>query len=138
MSFTCFSGALCENSHICIIRSFYQSVEREYRNGRGSKLSHLGEIHFGAVRSAGLLTWIELDKILRFYKTDNKIDFFTARIALQKLKSEYCRMDYVSDLLLRFGPLLLNSKTSDMTLFVEGEALPAHRIILATSCDYFR
>ncbi|XP_028968052.1 BTB/POZ domain-containing protein 9-like [Galendromus occidentalis] len=46
-------------------------------------------------------------------------------------------MEYVKDLAARFGSLLFDSASSDLTLIVEGEALPVHRIILATSCDYF-
>ena len=38
----------------------------------------------------------------------------------------------------RMGKLLFDERTSDMTLIVEGEALPAHRAILATSSDFFR
>lgn len=37
-----------------------------------------------------------------------------------------------------FGRLLFDAETSDLTLIVEGEVVPAHRIILASSCHYFR
>ncbi|XP_018494802.1 BTB/POZ domain-containing protein 9 [Galendromus occidentalis] len=36
------------------------------------------------------------------------------------------------------GSLLFSAEYSDVTLIVEGESLPAHKIILASSCDYFR
>lgn len=36
------------------------------------------------------------------------------------------------------GSLLFNAEYSDVTLVVEGEHLQAHKLILASSCDYFR
>lgn len=36
------------------------------------------------------------------------------------------------------GELLFNAEYSDITLVVEDERLPAHKLILASSCDYFR
>lgn len=38
----------------------------------------------------------------------------------------------------RIGALLFNPDLSDITFIVEGEAIPAHRIVVAASCDYFR
>ncbi|XP_003745970.1 BTB/POZ domain-containing protein 9 [Galendromus occidentalis] len=46
--------------------------------------------------------------------------------------------DAADDLAERIGSLLLDDRFSDISLIVEGEALPAHRIILACSCEYFR
>lgn len=34
--------------------------------------------------------------------------------------------------------LLFDASTSDITLFVEGDLIHAHRAVLGSSCDYFR
>lgn len=36
------------------------------------------------------------------------------------------------------GSLCLSSEYSDLTLIVEGQRIPAHKVILAASSDYFR
>lgn len=36
------------------------------------------------------------------------------------------------------GRLLLNPEYSDVTFVVEEERLPAHKLILVCSCEYFR
>lgn len=47
-------------------------------------------------------------------------------------------MEHACDLAERIGSLLFDSKSSDLTLIVEGERLPVHRAIMASSCEYFR
>ena len=47
-------------------------------------------------------------------------------------------MEHSCDLVERIGNLLFDDKTADVTLVVEGECLPAHRLIISTSCEYFR
>ncbi|XP_003745990.1 BTB/POZ domain-containing protein 9-like [Galendromus occidentalis] len=47
-------------------------------------------------------------------------------------------IDHVYDLSKWIGSILSDKDSSDITLVVEGEAIYAHKIILAASCDYFR
>lgn len=47
-------------------------------------------------------------------------------------------MKHTDDLVGRIGSLLLDDGLSDVELVVEGEALSAHKIILASSCEFFR
>lgn len=47
-------------------------------------------------------------------------------------------MEHTCDLAERIGDLLLNEKYSDVVFIVDGEQLPAHRAILATSSEYFK
>lgn len=47
-------------------------------------------------------------------------------------------MDLRNDLSERIGKLLYDATTSDVTLIVEGECIPAHKLILISSSDYFR
>ncbi|XP_028968043.1 BTB/POZ domain-containing protein 9-like [Galendromus occidentalis] len=47
-------------------------------------------------------------------------------------------MEHTCDLATQIGSALFSEKFSDVTFIVEGVSLPAHKIILATSCEYFR
>ena len=47
-------------------------------------------------------------------------------------------MEHTCVLVRRIGNLLLNDKFSDIALIVGSDVLPAHKAILASSCDYFR
>lgn len=47
-------------------------------------------------------------------------------------------MNGSENLVERIANLLLDDETSDVTLVVEGGCLPAHRVIVSTSCEYFR
>ena len=47
-------------------------------------------------------------------------------------------MDHVSDLEERIGKLLFDERSSDVILKVGDERFPAHKAILAVSCDHFR
>lgn len=47
-------------------------------------------------------------------------------------------MEHTCILVKQIGNLLLNDQLSDVALIVEGHVLPAHRIILASSGEYFR
>ncbi|XP_028968050.1 BTB/POZ domain-containing protein 9-like [Galendromus occidentalis] len=47
-------------------------------------------------------------------------------------------IDHVYDLSKWIGSIMSDKDSSDITLVVEGEAVYAHKIILAASCDYFR
>lgn len=47
-------------------------------------------------------------------------------------------MEHSCDLAAMIGNLLFDTKSADFTFVVEGERLPAHRLILANSSEYFR
>ena len=49
-----------------------------------------------------------------------------------------CEMDHTCPLVKQIGSLLLNDQFSDIALIVEGDVLPAHKVVLASSCEYFR
>ncbi|XP_047504600.1 BTB/POZ domain-containing protein 9 isoform X1 [Pieris napi] len=52
-----------------------------------------------------------------------------------------CRVgeiEHISHLSEHIGSLCLSSEYSDVTLIVEGQRIPAHKVILAASSDYFR
>ncbi|XP_028968051.1 uncharacterized protein LOC114828367 [Galendromus occidentalis] len=57
---------------------------------------------------------------------------------LEGAASKKSGIDHVYDLSKRIGSILSDKDSSDITLVVEGEAIYAHKIILAASCDYFR
>ncbi|KAI8435404.1 hypothetical protein MSG28_003720 [Choristoneura fumiferana] len=47
-------------------------------------------------------------------------------------------IEHISHLSEHIGSLCLSSEYSDVTLIVEGQRIPAHKVILAASSDYFR
>ncbi|XP_049867338.1 BTB/POZ domain-containing protein 9 isoform X2 [Pectinophora gossypiella] len=47
-------------------------------------------------------------------------------------------IEHISHLSEHIGSLCLSSEYSDVTLVVEGQRIPAHKVILAASSDYFR
>ncbi|XP_026329697.1 BTB/POZ domain-containing protein 9 [Hyposmocoma kahamanoa] len=47
-------------------------------------------------------------------------------------------IEHISHLSEHIGSLCLSSEYSDVTLIVEGHRIPAHKVILAASSDYFR
>ena len=54
----------------------------------------------------------------------------------QSIDSEF--IDHSSLVLKKLESLYLNEDFSDITLMVQGQPLPVHRVILASSSDYFR
>ncbi|XP_003745980.1 BTB/POZ domain-containing protein 9-like [Galendromus occidentalis] len=57
---------------------------------------------------------------------------------LEGAASKKSGIDHVYDLSKWIGSILSDKDSSDITLVVEGEAIYAHKNILAASCDYFR
>ncbi|XP_060810795.1 BTB/POZ domain-containing protein 9 [Amyelois transitella] len=47
-------------------------------------------------------------------------------------------IEHINHLSEKIGSLCLSSEYSDVTLIVEGQRIPAHKVILAASSDYFR
>ena len=47
-------------------------------------------------------------------------------------------MEHTCILAEQIGKLLFEEQFSDVALNVGGDVLPAHKVILASSCDYFR
>ena len=47
-------------------------------------------------------------------------------------------IDQVNGLSKSIGHLLMNETFSDVTLIVDGQRFPAHRVIMASRSDYFR
>lgn len=47
-------------------------------------------------------------------------------------------VDHVTQLSENFGKIFLNEEYSDVTLLVENQSFPGHRIILGARSEYFR
>lgn len=56
-------------------------------------------------------------------------------LCLEGIVSEVDCAGHLSE---HIGSLCLSSEYSDVTLIVEGHRIPAHKVILAASSDYFR
>jgi BTB/POZ domain-containing protein 9 len=53
-------------------------------------------------------------------------------------KRSKTEIDQVNGLSKSIGHLLMNETFSDVTLIVDGQRFPAHRVIMASRSDYFR
>uniref|UniRef100_A0A1I7Z0T2 BTB domain-containing protein n=1 Tax=Steinernema glaseri TaxID=37863 RepID=A0A1I7Z0T2_9BILA len=84
------------------------------------------------------MTKLKLPMVVRVEELANKYGFRELEKDIEDYVKNKGQIDHFSKLYEDVGRLLLNTAFSDVTLLVENESFPAHKLVLAARCEYFR